>query len=165
MVVYTWFWQKNHLFTWSSFWSWRVCKKAKYIEKPIHPKRVTVWCGFWSRGIIRPFFFENDQGDAVTVNGNQCRAMLNEFLFTKIEEEDIANIWFQQDGATCHTVFEDRIISRRAVVWPPRSCEVKMSFIRKDDFFFAKIGIFCKSIAGSLPSVVQAYTHSRSAEG
>ena len=29
--------------------------------------------------------------------------MLNEFLFTKIEEEDIGNIWFQQDGATCHT--------------------------------------------------------------
>ena len=52
--------------------------------------------------------------------------MLNEFLFTKIEEEDIGNIWIQQDGATCHTaevtldvlrpVFEDRIISRGAAV-------------------------------------------------
>ena len=52
--------------------------------------------------------------------------MLNEFLFTKIEEADIGNIWFQQDGATCHLaeatpdvlhhVFEDRIISRRADV-------------------------------------------------
>ena len=30
-------------------------------------------------------------------------AMLNEFLFTKIKEEDNGNIWFQQDGATCHT--------------------------------------------------------------
>ena len=29
--------------------------------------------------------------------------MLNEFLFIKIEEEDIGNVWFQQDGATCHT--------------------------------------------------------------
>ena len=59
--------------------------------------------------------------------------MLNEFLFTKIEKEDIGNIWFQQDGATCYTVgakfdvlcpvFEDCITSRRAdVVWPPRSC-------------------------------------------
>ena len=56
--------------------------------------------------------------------------MLNEFLFTKIEEEDIGNIWFQQDGATCHTaeaVFEDRIISRRAdVVWPPRSSDLTL---------------------------------------
>ena len=55
-------------------------------------------------GIIRPFFFENEQGEAVTINGDLYRAMLNEFLFTKIEEEeDIGNIWFQQDGATCHT--------------------------------------------------------------
>ena len=29
--------------------------------------------------------------------------MLNEFLFTKIEEENIGNIWFKQDSATCHT--------------------------------------------------------------
>ena len=61
--------------------------------------------------------------------------MLNEFLFTKIEEEDIDNFWFQQDGATSHTaeatldvlrpVFEDRIISLRAdVIWPPRSCDL-----------------------------------------
>ena len=59
-----------------------------------------VW---WSKGIIGPFFFENEQREAVTVNSDNYRAMLNEFLFTKIEEEDIGNIWFQQDGATCHT--------------------------------------------------------------
>ena len=61
--------------------------------------------------------------------------MLDEFLFTNIEEEDIGKICFQEDGATCHTteatldvlrpVFEDRIISRRTdVVWPPRSCDL-----------------------------------------
>ena len=70
---------------------------------------------------------------AVTVNLFQ--SMLNEFLFTKIEQEDIGNIWFQQREATCHTaqathyvlrpVFENRIISRRAdVVWPPLSCHL-----------------------------------------
>ena len=32
--------------------------------------------------------------------------MLNEFYFTKIDEEDIGSIWFKQDP-----VFEDRIIS------------------------------------------------------
>ena len=61
--------------------------------------------------------------------------MLNEFSFTKIEEEDIGNIWFQQHGAKCHTaeatlnvlhpVLEDRIISRRADVgWPPWSYDL-----------------------------------------
>ena len=68
---------------------------------------------------------------AVTVNGDRYRTMLNELLFTKIEENYIGNIWFQQNGATCHTakatldVFKDRIISRRAdVVWPPRNCDL-----------------------------------------
>ena len=28
-----------------------------YIEKPTHQKRITFWCGFWSRGIIGPFLF------------------------------------------------------------------------------------------------------------
>ena len=67
--------------------------------------------------------------------GDRYRAMLNEFLFKIIEEEDIGYIWFQQAGAMCHTakatldvlrpVFEDRIISRRAaVVWKPRSCNL-----------------------------------------
>ena len=56
-------------------------------------------------------------------NGDSYRAMLNEFLFTKIEEEDIGNIWFEKDEATCHIaeatldvlrpVFEDHIISLR----------------------------------------------------
>ena len=54
--------------------------------------------------------------------------MLNKFLFTKIEEDDIGKIWFQQDDANCHIaeatldvlrpVFEDRIISRRTDLTP-----------------------------------------------
>ena len=61
----------------------------------MHTKRVLFYCGFWSRGIIGPCFFENEQGEAVTVNDDRYQAMLNELLFTKIEEEDIGNIWFQ----------------------------------------------------------------------
>ena len=82
---------------------WATENPHAYIEKPKHPKRITIWSGFWSLGIIGPFFFGNKQGEADTVNGDRYRALLNEFLFTKIEEEDIGNIWFQQDGGTCHT--------------------------------------------------------------
>ena len=42
------------------------------------------------------FFFENEQREAFTVNGDRYRDMLNEFLFTKIEEEGISNIWFHE---------------------------------------------------------------------
>ena len=66
---------------------------------------------------------------------SQWRSLSGHVLFTKIEEEDIGSICFQQDGATCHTaeatldvlrpVFEDRIISHSAdVVWPTRSCDL-----------------------------------------
>ena len=97
---------------------WGIENPHAYVEKPTYSKRATVWCGFWSRGIIGLFFFENEQTEAVTVNGDLCWAMFNEFLFTKIEEEDIGNIWFHQDGDTCRTaaatldvlrpVFEDQ---------------------------------------------------------
>ena len=69
----------------------------------MHPQQVTVWCGFWYGGIIGPFFFENEQRAAVTVNGERYYAVLNEFLFPKFEEDDMDDIWFQQDGAICHT--------------------------------------------------------------
>jgi len=55
------------------------------MEKSMHPQRGTVWCGFWSGGNIGLFFFENEQG---AVNGERYRAMLNEFLLPKFEEED-----------------------------------------------------------------------------
>ena len=69
----------------------------------------------------------------------QCRSLLDHvepfFCSPKIEEENIGNIWFQKDGATCHTpevtvdvfppIFEDRINSRRAdVVYPHRRCDL-----------------------------------------
>ena len=78
-----------------------------------------------------PIFFENEPGEAVTVNGDRYCTM----SFRKIEEADIGNIWFQQNDAECYTaeattdvlrpVFEERIILGRAdVVWTPQSCDL-----------------------------------------
>ena len=70
--------------------------------------------------------------------------MLYEFLFTKIEEEDIDNNWFQQDGATCHTaeaildillpVFEDCISRRANVVGPVRRCDFTIVALKASMF-------------------------------
>ena len=59
------------------------------------------------------FSSKNEQGEAVTVNGDRYRAMLNEFFF---EEENIANIWFPATLEVLRPVFEDHIITRRADV-------------------------------------------------
>lgn len=104
-------------------------------EKHIHPKRVTVWCALWSGGIIGPFFFENDEGNALTVTGVRYRDMINNFFVPELEDLSLENMWFQQDGATCHTAretlallrehFPGRVISRFGDEnFPPRSCDL-----------------------------------------
>ena len=101
----------------------------------MHPEKLTAWCGLWSGGIIGPFFFKNDAEATVTANGIRYRAMINQVLFLKINGIDADDIWFQQDGATCHTTnetinvlkekFVESIISRNGPVdWPPRSCDL-----------------------------------------
>ena len=89
------FGKKNHLSDEANFNLCGYVNKQNYriwgtenahvcIEKPKHPKGVTVWCGFWSRGIIGPLFFENEQGAPVTINGDRYRAMMNEKLKRRI---------------------------------------------------------------------------------
>ena len=61
-----------------------------YIEEQTHAKRI-LWCGFLSKVIIEPFCSSNEQGVAITFNVDRYLTMLNEFLLTKIEGEDIVN--------------------------------------------------------------------------
>ncbi|GFV64097.1 putative transposable element [Trichonephila clavipes] len=86
---------------------WSEANPKVYVETPLHPEKLTVWCALWAGGIR----LQNDEGHNVTVNGAG---------------------WFQQDGETCHTAratidllkdtFDDRLISRFGPVnWPPRS--------------------------------------------
>ncbi|GFX54965.1 DUF4817 domain-containing protein [Trichonephila clavipes] len=86
---------------------WSEANPQVYIETPLHPEKLTVWCALWASGIIGPYFFKNDEGHNVTVN----------------------------DGATCHTAratidllkdtFGNRLISRFGPVnWLPRSCDL-----------------------------------------
>ncbi|GFW35862.1 transposable element Tc3 transposase [Trichonephila clavipes] len=61
--------------------------------------------------------------------------MITNFLIPELNNHDVQELWFQQDGATCHTAratidllkdtFGDRLISRFGPVnWPPRSCDL-----------------------------------------
>ncbi|GFX79686.1 histone-lysine N-methyltransferase SETMAR [Trichonephila clavipes] len=73
------------------------------------------------------------------VNKQNCRiwseANPQVYVETSLHPEKLTELWFQQDGATCHTAratidllkdtFGDRLISRFGPVnWPPRSCDL-----------------------------------------
>ena len=53
--------------------------------------------------VIGPYFFESDEGNAITVNSEHYRSMMENFFWPELAEMDLRNMWFQQDGATCHT--------------------------------------------------------------
>ncbi|GFU49465.1 hypothetical protein TNCV_2308281 [Trichonephila clavipes] len=66
----------------------------------------------------------------VTVNGDRYRAMITNFFIPELNNHDLQELWFQQDGATCQTaratidllkdMFGDRLISRFGPVKMPR---------------------------------------------
>ncbi|GFV73928.1 hypothetical protein TNCV_2641921 [Trichonephila clavipes] len=63
------------------------------------PEKLTVWCALWAGGIL----LQNDEGHNVTVNGDRYRAMITNFFIPELNNHDVQELWFQQDGATCHT--------------------------------------------------------------
>ncbi|GFU50241.1 putative DD41D transposase [Trichonephila clavipes] len=114
---------------------WTEANPQVYVETPLHPEKLTVWCALWAGGIIAPYFFKNDEGNNVTVNGDRYRAMITNFFIPELNNQDVQELWFQQDGATFHTAratiyllkdtFGDHLISRFGPVnWPPRSCDL-----------------------------------------
>ncbi|GFU78070.1 uncharacterized protein TNCV_553231 [Trichonephila clavipes] len=87
--------------------------------------------GWWNHWSV----LQNDEGHNVTVHGNRYRAMITNFFIPELNIHDVQELWFQQDGATCHTAratidlskdtLGDRLISRFGPVnWPPRSCDL-----------------------------------------
>ena len=91
---------------------WDSKNPKMIIENPLYPQRITVWYGFWARGIIEPYFFENEAGVAVWVNGLRYWTLINEFLWPELEDIDVDDVYLQQDGATCHTNCKTICLSR-----------------------------------------------------
>ncbi|GFU95027.1 uncharacterized protein TNCV_4138111 [Trichonephila clavipes] len=108
---------------------WSEANPQVYVETPLHPEKLTgVLCGLVES-------FKNDEGHNVTLNGDRYRAMITNFFIPELNNHDVQELWFQQDGATCHTAratidllkdtFGDRLISRFGPVnWPPRFCDL-----------------------------------------
>jgi len=73
-------------------------------EKPLHSPKVTVWCAMSASGIIGSYFFENEAGNAVTVNAERYVEMLQNFFTPQLARFPVnENTLFQHYGATSHT--------------------------------------------------------------
>lgn len=53
--------------------------------------------------MIGPYFFEDEHGNAETVNGDRYRTVIFNCLCIILEYKDTEEILFQQDGAICQT--------------------------------------------------------------
>ncbi|GFV53190.1 transposable element Tc3 transposase [Trichonephila clavipes] len=109
---------------------WSEANPQVCVETPLHPEKLTGAL----YGLVESFF-KNDEGHNVTGNGDRYRAMITNFFIPELNNHDVQELWFQQDGATCHTAratidllkdtFGDRLIPRFGPVnWPPRSCDL-----------------------------------------
>ncbi|GFT40452.1 uncharacterized protein TNCV_1646451 [Trichonephila clavipes] len=94
---------------------WSEANPQVYVETPLHPEKLTVWCALWAGGIIGPYFFKNDEGHNVTVNVDRsCGSNKTAQHVTARATIDLLK-----------DTFGDRLISRFGPVnWPPRSCDL-----------------------------------------
>jgi hypothetical protein len=86
-----------------NFRYWSNNNPIQLHKKPLHSEKVTVWCGVSMFGVIRPYFFE-ENNQAVTMDSECCCTMLQTFLATELQRmsQRVRNVRFQQDGATAH---------------------------------------------------------------
>ena len=134
------FWQKkNHIFRWSSFWSWRVCKQAK-LSHLGHRKPARIHCKAdgpeSSHCLVRILVQRHNWAIFLRQWAGRGRYSQWRSLSGHVEWIFVHKNWrggyWQHLVSTAeaildvlHPVFEDRIISRRAdVVWPPWSCDL-----------------------------------------
>ncbi|GFS73560.1 uncharacterized protein TNCV_3742541 [Trichonephila clavipes] len=103
----------------------KCMSKHRYIQKTVCLVR---FMGWWNPS--------KTMKATTLVNGDRYSAMITNFFIPEFNNHDVQQLWFQQDGATCHTAraiidllkdtFGDRLISRFGPVdWPPRSCDLK----------------------------------------
>ncbi|GFW06660.1 transposable element Tc3 transposase [Trichonephila clavipes] len=73
---------------------WGEANPQVYVETSLHPEKLTVRCALWAGGIIGPYFFKNDEGHNVTVNGDRYRAMITNFFIPELNNHDVQELWF-----------------------------------------------------------------------
>ena len=84
---------------------WGTKNPNALVETKSFTPKVNVWVAMSSRHIIGPFFFEDEDGKALTINSDRYIDMLQKYLQPELAKRRITSnsIWFQHDLATPHT--------------------------------------------------------------
>jgi hypothetical protein len=103
-------------------WFFTANNPLELHQRPLHEcKSDNVVCSFfwWHYWSV---FFEDKEGQTVTVNAERYMAMLEEFMRNELNPRQLNSPWFQQDGETAHSarismavltdMFPGRLISR-----------------------------------------------------
>jgi len=123
--------QTRHIFCCQVTWTLRTTSSVvahppeHCLQRPLHSVKCTAWVAISKHGIIGPFWFEDDNEWSVTINTERYVQVLGKFWTALGRRRGVVRVlqWFQQDGATAHTLneslawlqqrFPDRLISRR----------------------------------------------------
>ncbi|KAI6659882.1 hypothetical protein LOD99_14222 [Oopsacas minuta] len=76
---------------------WGSQRPNEVITKPLHSKKVTVWCALSEKGIIRPYFFE-ENGVTTCINSEHYIVMLEKFLedLKRLFPSNWQKMWFRK---------------------------------------------------------------------
>lgn len=79
-------------------WNRHLVKRTQ-----LYPQKITEWCGFPVGGVIRPFFFVDENYRHVTVNGKRYSDMQQDYFFDQLDILEIMEKWLQEDDTMRHT--------------------------------------------------------------
>ena len=118
--------RKNSIF-------WGTSAPNEVLQRPLHSKKCTTWVAMSKHGIIGPFWFEDENGEPLTVMKEQYVEGLQQY-WTALGHQNRGSFkrdchWFEHDGATPHTAnvtlewlnqpFPQRLVSRHQdPEWP-----------------------------------------------
>ncbi|GFY09219.1 DUF4817 domain-containing protein [Trichonephila clavipes] len=100
---------------------WSEANPQVYVETPLHLEKLTVWCALWAGGIIGLYFFKNDEGHNVTVNGDCCQVIYSQFGLAIHQNDHQARRrfveWAQNEIAVVPDFHKRILFSDEAHIW------------------------------------------------
>lgn len=68
---------------------WAIKNLRELYKRPLHCPKAKVWCTVGKAGFIGPYFFEDHNGNAVTVNSKCYIKVINNFFIPELQQKRI----------------------------------------------------------------------------